>query len=109
MATASRRVRPRPHGRPAAERKHPQSSELDRLAALKPDAVLAELGSTADGLTSTDAADRLERAGANELVSSRRTALSVLLAQVRSPLLGLLLCAAVDALIWGYVAALHSC
>src|SRR5512132_1831271 len=94
MATASRRVRPRPHGRPAAERKHPQSSELDRLAALKPDAVLAELGSTADGLTSTDAADRLERAGANELVSSRRTALSVLLAQVRSPLLGLLLVAA---------------
>jgi P-type Mg2+ transporter len=94
MATASRRVRPRPQGRPAAERKHPQSSELDRLAALEPAAVLAELGSTADGLTSTDAADRLERAGANELVSSRRTALSVLLAQVRSPLLGLLLVAA---------------
>lgn len=40
--------------------------------------MLAELGSTREGLTSADAAERLGRAGGNELVSSRRTALSVL-------------------------------
>jgi Mg2+-importing ATPase len=93
MTAASKRLRSRPR-RPPVEPKPPPRSELDRLAALEPDAVLAELGCTRDGLTSTDAAERLERGGANELVSSRRTALSVLLAQVRSPLLGLLLVAA---------------
>jgi Mg2+-importing ATPase len=94
MRVASKRLRSRPAHRPVVERKPSSPSELDRLAALEPDAVLAELGCTRDGLTSADAAERLGRAGANELVSSRRTALSVLLAQLRSPLLGLLLVAA---------------
>jgi Mg2+-importing ATPase len=94
MRPASTRLRSGPAHRPVVERKPPSPSELDRLAALEPDAVLAELGCTWDGLTSTDAAERFGRVGANELVSSRRTALSVLLAQLRSPLLGLLLVAA---------------
>jgi P-type Mg2+ transporter len=93
MTTASKRLRSRPPRRPAAERKL-ASSELDRLAGLEPDAALADLGSTPEGLTSADAAQRLERTGGNELVSSQRTAISVLLGQVRSPLLGLLLVAA---------------
>jgi P-type Mg2+ transporter len=94
MRVASKRLRSRPIHRPVVEREPPSPSELDRLAALEPEAVLAELGCTRDGLTSADAAERLGRAGPNELVSSRRTALSVLLAQLRSPLLGLLLVAA---------------
>src|SRR6266566_3463750 len=94
MTTASEKLKPPPRRRPAAERKLASSSELDRFAGLEPDTALTELGSTRDGLTSADAAGRLERAGANELVSSRRTAFSVLLGQVRSPLLGLLLVAA---------------
>src|SRR6266516_6043650 len=94
MRATSKRLRSRPSQRPVVDHTPPSPSELDRLAALDPDAVLAELGCTRDGLTSTDAAERLGRAGANELLSSRRTALAVLLAQLRSPLLGLLLVAA---------------
>ena len=56
---------------------------------------------TPSGLSGADAAARLERDGPNELVRSRRTRLDVLLGQVRSPLLGLLLAAAVVALAVG--------
>jgi Mg2+-importing ATPase len=94
MAAASKRLKSRPARGPAVDRKPSSSSELDRLATLEPDAALAELGCTREGLTSADAGERLEQAGVNELVSSRRTALSLLLGQVRSPLLGLLLVAA---------------
>jgi P-type Mg2+ transporter len=94
MGATSKRLGSRPPRQAASERKPRSPSELDRLAALDPDAALAELRSTKDGLTSADAAERLEQTGTNELVSSRRTALSVLLGQLRSPLLGLLLVAA---------------
>jgi P-type Mg2+ transporter len=50
------------------------------------------------GLTSVQAAERLARDGPNELTAARRTALDVLLAQLRSPLLGLLLVTAAVAI-----------
>ncbi|MGZ4319751.1 MAG: magnesium-translocating P-type ATPase [Gaiellaceae bacterium] len=71
-----------------------ETSQVDRVAALGPDAALEALGCNRDGLTSAEAAVRLERAGPNELGRSGRTALAVLGAQLRSPLLGLLLAAA---------------
>jgi Mg2+-importing ATPase len=105
MGAASKRQRSSQARRRPVERKPSSPSELDRLAALEPDAVLAELGCTAEGLTSADAAERFGRAGPNELVSSRRTALSVLLAQLRSPLLGLLLVAACVSIAVGEIAS----
>jgi Mg2+-importing ATPase len=71
-----------------------QQSPLDRLATVEPAAALAELGASRDGLVAGEAAARLARVGPNELVRSGRTLLSVLLGQLRSPLLGLLLVAA---------------
>jgi P-type Mg2+ transporter len=70
------------------------SSRLDRLAVLQPDAALAQLGGSRDGLTGVEAAARLEQAGPNELARSGRTLFRLLLGQIRSPLLGLLLVAA---------------
>ena len=67
---------------------------LDELAGLSPDAALTRLEATADGLDEAEAADRLARTGANEFASARRTLPRVLLAQLRSPLLGLLVAAA---------------
>jgi Mg2+-importing ATPase len=69
-------------------------SNLDRLAALAADEASHQLDSSRAGLTTGDAEARLERFGPNELVSSQRTILAVVLAQLRSPLLGLLLIAA---------------
>ncbi len=71
-----------------------ETSQVDRVAALGPDAALEALDCSRDGLTSGEAAVRLERVGPNELGRSGRTALSVLGAQLRSPLLALLLAAA---------------
>ncbi len=68
---------------------------LDSLAALEPEAVLAALGARRDGLASDEAAARLATFGPNELERAGRTWLAVLAAQLRSPLLGLLLVAAV--------------
>jgi Mg2+-importing ATPase len=68
--------------------------QLDELAGLDAAAALTRLGATADGLDDAEAAERLARAGANEFASARRTLPRVLLAQVRSPLLGLLVAAA---------------
>jgi P-type Mg2+ transporter len=92
MATVKLGSRPRRQA--SATHKSQTSSELDRLAALDSEAALAALETTNDGLTSAEAAARLRRTGANELQHSSRTALSVLLGQLRSPLLGLLLAAA---------------
>ncbi len=61
---------------------------LDELAGLSPDAALERLEATADGLDEAEAADRLARTGANEFASARRTLPRVVLAQLRSPLLG---------------------
>ena len=69
-------------------------SQLDELAGLTLDAALTRLGSAADGLEEGEAVERLGRTGANEFASARRTLPRVLLAQLRSPLLGLLVAAA---------------
>ena len=69
-------------------------SQLDELAGLTLDAALTRLGSAADGLEEGEAVERLARTGANEFASARRTLPRVLLAQLRSPLLGLLVAAA---------------
>jgi Mg2+-importing ATPase len=66
----------------------------DRMAGLGPEAALTALGVKRTGLTGEEAAAALEREGANELGHSGRTLLAVVLAQVRSPLLGLLFVAA---------------
>src|SRR5512133_494804 len=103
MARARTALKPRPPSRLTAARKRGSSSELDRLAALAPDAAAAELGSSPDGLAADAAAGRLAGAGANELVSTRRSAISVLLGQLRSPLLGLLFVAAAVSIAVGEV------
>ena len=72
----------------------PPNELLDRVAGLEPEAALSELGTSGDGLSAAEAAARLEREGPNELGRPGRTFLTVLLAQLRSPLLGLLLAAA---------------
>jgi P-type Mg2+ transporter len=58
------------------------------------DEVFVRLGSEMDGLTDAEAARRLSALGPNAIHQRRVTAFSVLLAQVRNPLLVLLLCAA---------------
>jgi P-type Mg2+ transporter len=69
-------------------------ADLDRLAALKPDDALEVLGSARNGLSRAEAAERLERYGPNELGRAGRTWLSILAAQLKSPLFGLLVVAA---------------
>jgi len=103
MATTTTRLRSRP--RSAAGRKHGGPSELDRLAAHPPPAALAELHSSPQGLTSAEAGERLDRTGRNELASSGRSALSLLVGQLWSPLLGLLLVAASVSIAVGEVAS----
>ncbi|WP_440555678.1 magnesium-translocating P-type ATPase [Streptomyces sp. SCPE 10] len=84
-------------------------------AALPTAQVLRDLEVTADGLSSEEAARRLKRWGPNAVHSHRARAWLVLWHQVRSPLLGLLLAAAVvsyfvgersDAVIIGVIVAL---
>ncbi len=70
------------------------SFDLDRAALLEPNAVVAILLSTRQGLSAAEAARRLTRDGPNAFDSTGRTWRTVLLAQLRSPLLGLLLGAA---------------
>ncbi len=101
VATGKKRRRLSVRRRPGAGRARRPASSLDRLAALEPDAVLAEVGGGADGLTVVEAAARLEQMGANELSRSGRTLVSLLLSQLRSPLLGLLLAAACVSIVVG--------
>ncbi len=61
---------------------------------LPADAVFARLESSEHGLSAADAADRLRSVGPNVLRVTRVSAWRVLLRQMRSPLLGLLLAAA---------------
>jgi Mg2+-importing ATPase len=77
--------------------------------------VLADVGGTTAGLTAAEARRRLAEHGPNAVASHRARPLAVLARQVRSPLLGLLLAAAVasavvgeqhDALIIGVIVAL---
>ncbi len=68
-------------------------------AGMAPGEVLEQLGSTEDGLSSADAAERLARIGPNVVGSRRVRAIDVLVGQVRNPLIVLLLvCAGVSGL-----------
>jgi Mg2+-importing ATPase len=70
--------------------------DLDSYWAVPPAELFQRLHTTSDGLTTEDAKDRLRRYGPNELKEQRRLSrLRVLAAQLRSPLLLLLLFAAV--------------
>ena len=98
--------RPDPHG---------EIIDVSRASAMPIDDVLRELGATGDGLSSTQAAQRLARYGSNAVSSHRARFALVLWHQLRSPLLGLLLAAATasyfvgertDALIIGVIVAL---
>jgi len=68
--------------------------DLASAAALPPAEVLKRLGSSESGLSGTEAAGRLERYGPNVVGLHRVRALAVLWAQLRNPLLLLLLVAA---------------
>ncbi|HEX9066439.1 MAG TPA: magnesium-translocating P-type ATPase [Streptosporangiaceae bacterium] len=68
---------------------------LADAAARPAEQVLAALGTSQNGLTSAQAAARLERYGANAVVSHRARPWPVLWHQLRSPLLGLLAVAAI--------------
>src|SRR5689334_13004256 len=71
-----------------------QFLDATAAAALPPDAVLDRLSSGGAGLSGTEAASRLARLGPNALSVRRVSALTILLRQLRNPLLLLLLSAA---------------
>jgi P-type Mg2+ transporter len=71
-----------------------RSPELRAAATMPADAVLRELDSTPDGLSSAEAARRLAAVGPNALRSHGVRALEVLARQLRNPLLLLLISAA---------------
>ena len=75
---------------------HAPAGELSSAEAadLPPDDVLARLGSSTDGLSSEDVAERLRQFGPNALGTHRVRAAAVLLRQIRNPILILLLGAA---------------
>jgi P-type Mg2+ transporter len=79
----------------------PQQLELAATAALSPADALSALGSSEDGLSSSEAARRLADQGPNVLLSHGVSALSVLARQLRSYLLLLLLVAAVVSAVVG--------
>jgi Mg2+-importing ATPase len=72
------------------------------LAADRPAAdVLADLGSSTDGLATSEAGARLARFGGNTVASMRAQPWTVLWHQLRSPLLGLLVAAAITSFFVG--------
>jgi len=73
---------------------HTPSSTLDEVCCASPEVALDRFLSGRHGLAAADAALRLSRDGTNELVQGGRTFFSVLVGQLRSPLLGLLVAAA---------------
>ncbi len=68
--------------------------DLAEAAALYPEEVLSRLGSTPNGLSSEDVAERLRQFGANALATHTVRATVVLFRQLRNPILILLLVAA---------------
>jgi Mg2+-importing ATPase len=92
-----------------------ERSDIRAAAAQPADAVFESLGSASSGLTSAEAARRLAVDGRNAVATHRARALRVLWHQLRSPLLGLLIAAALasafvgqrsDAAIIGAIVAL---
>ena len=78
---------------PAASATQPLT--LRSAATMDADAVLEAVRSTPDGLSSAEAASRLQRVGPNALVSHAARPLDILLSQFRNPLLILLIGTAV--------------
>ena len=68
------------------------STDLARAATLPAAAVLAELDTDAGGLTGAQAAERLRETGPNALRSHGARPLTVLVRQLRNPLLLLVIC-----------------
>jgi Mg2+-importing ATPase len=81
-------------GRPNRSSAEAADQGLDHLATIDPAGSLEALSSVRSGLASSEASARLERFGRNELGASGRGLLDVAAAQLRSPLLGLLVAAA---------------
>jgi Mg2+-importing ATPase len=79
----------------------PPQLELAAAAALSSDEVLRDLGSSGDGLSSTEARARLERVGPNALRSHSAGAVAVFVGQLRNPFLLLLLGTAVASAFFG--------
>jgi Mg2+-importing ATPase len=69
--------------------------DLSAASALPADQVLEALGTSAAGLSAAEAASRLDRFGANAVLSHRARPWPVLWHQLKSPLLGLLAAAAI--------------
>ena len=87
------------HRGPGAKADHPT---VERWWSLSPDTVAARLGGTTAGLSAVEAARRLDTFGANELIEQTTHSLaSVVKSQVASPLLLLLLFAAVVSALTG--------
>lgn len=74
---------------------------LATAASMEGDAVIKHLGSGADGLSSADAAERLRRIGPNVLGVRRVRAITVLIRQLRNPILLLLIGAALVSALTG--------
>jgi Mg2+-importing ATPase len=88
----SRRLMGRSWGPPRAS---PGGSALDAYWSLEPTTLLERLGSSSTGLSTAEAASRLDRYGANTLrATTSLSRLGTLINQIRSPLLLLLLVAA---------------
>ncbi len=82
----------------SADAAHP---DLVAAAQLSGDDVLLALDSNRDGLSSAEAAARLERVGRNALRTHRVRAIAVFVSQLRSPFLLLLLATAAASLFFG--------
>ncbi len=88
-------------GQTETVRPEARSIDLAHAACSESSSVLAELGSSRSGLTSSDALDRLRAHGPNAIRSRSARALDVLLRQLKSPLLILLVAAALTSAIVG--------
>jgi Mg2+-importing ATPase len=75
--------------------------DLATAARLEPDEVLRRLGSSRDGLSRAEAADRLRTSGPNAVGARRTTAFDILVRQLSNPFLILLVPTAVLALFLG--------
>jgi Mg2+-importing ATPase len=76
-----------------------QGTELEQFWGSKPEEVLAALGTTAQGLASREAASRLSRYGPNAIAErKRRSTAELFLSQFKSPIILILVFAAILAL-----------
>src|SRR5450759_2059931 len=82
-----------------------QSAGLEEFWGKKPEEVLSDLGTTSEGLTSAEAASRLSRYGPNTIAArKRRTTAELFFSQFKSPIILILIGAAILALFLKHVA-----